>query len=196
MNQASRAPIQSRPFGPGRRGVALRLTLRCGLLLAALSGCAAYRFGNQALYPPDVHTVYVPVFTSDSFRRGLGERLTEAVIKQIELKTPYKVVGSPEADSVLIGKILADTKRVVVEDQNDQPRETNVSMSVLVSWTDRKGDLVSTGSSGRIALPPDAVSLTAQTEFVPEYGQSTATSMQEVIDKIAVQIVSLMEIPW
>ena len=42
---------------------------------------------------PDVSTVYVPMIESGSYRRDLGERLTEAVAKQIELKTPYKVVG-------------------------------------------------------------------------------------------------------
>ena len=172
------------------------LALAAVLAPLVCGGCAGYRFGNDVLYPPDVHTVYVPVFGSDSFRRNLGERLTEAVIKQIEEKTPYKVVGSPDADSVLIGKIQTDSKRVVVEDQNDQPRETNVSMSVLVAWTDRKGDLVSASASGKFALPPDAVALTANTEFVPEYGQSNTTALQEVINKLAVQIVSLMEIPW
>jgi hypothetical protein len=165
-------------------------------LVVAFSGCAGYRFGNSALYPPDVHTVYVPVFESDSFRRGLGERLTEAVVKQIELKTPYKVVNSPDADSVLVGKIQTEAKRVVVEDQNDQPRENNISMSVQVAWLDRKGDYVGATTGGKVPLPPDAVTLTANTEFVPEYGQSSTTSMEEVIDRIAVQIVSLMEIPW
>ncbi len=76
------------------------------LLSLANAGCAGYRFGAATLYPPDIHTVYVPVFESDSFRRGLGERLTEAVVKAIEARTPYKVVGSAEADSVLTGKII------------------------------------------------------------------------------------------
>ena len=65
-----------------------------GMSLLA-SGCAAYRFGAASLYPPDIQTVYVPVFESNSFRRNLSELLTEAVCKEIELKTPYKVVGTP-----------------------------------------------------------------------------------------------------
>ena len=44
------------------------------VLALAPAGCACYRFGAATLYPPDIHTVYVPVFESDSFRRGLGER--------------------------------------------------------------------------------------------------------------------------
>ncbi|MBI3461837.1 MAG: hypothetical protein HY000_02090, partial [Planctomycetes bacterium] len=64
-------------------------------------GCAGYRIGSRSLYPPDICTVYVPVFESASFRRNLGERLTEAVCKQIEDATPYKLVNGPEADSIL-----------------------------------------------------------------------------------------------
>ena len=84
-----------------------------------LGGCAGYRFGAASLYPPDIQTVYVPVFESNSFRRNLSEWLTEVVCKEIELKTPYKVVGTPQADSVLTGKLISDTKRVIIEDKFD-----------------------------------------------------------------------------
>ena len=43
----------------------LRL-LACAALL--VTGCATYRFGNGTLYAPDVRTVYVPMFQSDSYR--------------------------------------------------------------------------------------------------------------------------------
>src|SRR5687767_8614231 len=93
------------------------------LLSLCLTGCAGYQMGNRTLYSPDIRTVYVPMFESNSFRRGLGERLTEAVVKEIELKTPYKVVGSPNADSVLSGIIVSETKRVTVENAFDDPRQ-------------------------------------------------------------------------
>ena len=58
----------------------------CFLLPLLFCGCAAYQIGNQSLYPLEIHTVAVPVFQSNSFRRNLGERLTEAVVKEIEKK--------------------------------------------------------------------------------------------------------------
>lgn len=166
------------------------------MLGAGIVGCAGYRLGAGTLYPPDIHTVYVPVFESDSFRRGLGERLTEAVVKEIELKTPYKVVGSAEADSVLTGKIMLDTKRVLVEDPNDQQRETQYSMVVKVAWIDRKGDLVGATTSGKVPIPDDALSLTATGQLIPEYGQSTVTAQQQTINTLAEKIVQMMESPW
>jgi len=158
------------------------------------SGCAAYRFGASSLFPPDIQTVYVPVFESNSFRRNLSEWLTEAVCKEIELRTPYKVVGSPQADSVLIGKLTSDTKRVIVEDKFDQPREVEVNMSVEVRWVNRKGDLVSPVTA--VPLPQDLLMVSAPGMLVPEYGQSVSTAQQQSIQRLASQIVSQMEMPW
>src|SRR6267154_4235436 len=76
-------------------------------LLLALSGCAGYHVGTAGLFPSYIHTVFVPMFESDSFRRDLGEQLTEAVCKEIESRGPFKVVGTPNADSVLTGRIVA-----------------------------------------------------------------------------------------
>jgi hypothetical protein len=163
-------------------------------LLLVLCGCAGYRFGATSLYPPDVQTVYVPVFESDSLRRGLSERLTESVIKEIELKTPYKVVSDPNADSVLTGRILNDIKRVIVEDPYDQQRENEITLLAEVSWLDRRGDLI--GSRGNVPIPEALVRLTGTGTAVPEYGQSIATGQQEAINRLAEQIVSLMETPW
>ncbi len=160
----------------------------------ALGGCAAYRFGSASLYPPDIQTVYVPVFESSSFRRNLSEWLTEAVCKEIELKTPYKVVGSPQADSILTGKLISDTKRVIVEDQFDMPREVEVNLAVQVRWVNRRGDMLNGGSS--VPLPQDLVTISAPGALVAEYGQSVTTAQQQAIQRLATQVVSMMEMPW
>ena len=78
-----------------------------------LPGCAGYQLGQRSLYRPDIRTVHVPVVQSDSYRRYLGERLTEAVVKEIELRTPYKVVDSESADSVLNVRLVSESKRIL-----------------------------------------------------------------------------------
>lgn len=162
--------------------------------IVALQGCARYRFGAASLYPPDIQTVYVPVFESNSFRRNLSEWLTEAVCKEIELKTPYKVVGSPQADSILTGKLISDTKRVIIEDAYDFPREVEVNMAVEVRWVNRKGDLIN--PAGAVPLPGDLVTLSAPGTQVAEFGQSLSTAQLQSIQSLSRQIVSLMESPW
>ena len=55
------------------------IVANCSLCSLLLAGCAGYQVGTDSLYAPDVATVYVPMIESDSYRRDLGERLTEAV---------------------------------------------------------------------------------------------------------------------
>jgi hypothetical protein len=163
----------------------------CAVLL--FPGCAAYRMGNEALFPPDIHTVYVPVFTSDSFRRNLGERLTEVVKKEIENRTPYKLVNSPEADSILTGRILRDTKRLTVEAPDDEARELEINFVVEITWVDRRGQML---AQQGVPLPPAVVQFSAAAPVRPETGQSITTGQQEVMQRLATQIVDLMEAPW
>jgi hypothetical protein len=160
---------------------------------AVLPGCAGpYRVGNDTLYPPDIHTVYVPMFESESFRRHLGEKLTEAVIKQIESDTTFKVVRGG-ADSVLSGRIVMDTKRTIVENRFDDPRNLEYNLQVLVTWADSRGAVL---AEQAVALPPALIDIGAQSDIVPEFGRSVASEQQQAIDDLARQIVGLMELPW
>jgi hypothetical protein len=164
------------------------------LALGVLAGCAGYQVGTGSLYAPDVHTVYVPMIESDSFRRDLGERLHEAVCKEIELKTPYKVVGTPDADSILSAHLLEDTRRVLAENAFDDPRVSETELRAEVSWLNRRRlPIVPTQT---LAMPPELVPIAQTSNLIPEAGQSVATSQQQAIQRLAQQIVSTMEAPW
>ena len=156
-------------------------------LSLALGGCATYRLGNHALFRCDIKTVHIPIFESDSFRQFLGERLTEAVIKEVESRSPYKVSSLQTADSVLQGKIVLDQKRILIESRTDEGRDIQTNMLVHVGWNDR---------FGRPLMKSSQIQINQFANFVPEGGQSLSTAQQEVIDKIARDIVSQMEIPW
>jgi outer membrane lipopolysaccharide assembly protein LptE/RlpB len=174
-----------------------RTAVSTALLLAACllsAGCAGYHVGNQSLYPTHIRTVYVPIFDSVSFRPHLGERLTEAVQKQIELKTPYKVVGTPDADSVLSGRIVGETKHLTVQTRQGQPRAVETELAVEVTWLDRRGQVIRRGPA--VPLPPQAVDVRATADVIPEIGRSVATAHQDAIGQVAQEIVSLMEAPW
>jgi len=163
-------------------------------LLVLLGGCAGYQIGNQSLYPCDIHTVYVPIFESRSFRRNLGERVTEAVVKEIEARTTFKVVNDPNADSTLTGRIVAENKTVLVPDLTGGSRDVQVGMRVEVSWCDRKGRMLREVKS--VPLPAEIAEVSSTGDIVPEVGQSVATAQQQAICRLAEQIVGLMEKPW
>ena len=161
--------------------------------MSPLLGCAGYQIGNQSLYRPDIVTVAVPVFQSESLRRFLGERLTEAVVKEIELKTPYKVTQAANADSTLVGRLIEDSKFVITENANDEPRDIELELFVEIDWRDRQGNQL---LHQQVALPTALTSVGQAVHFVPEGGQSLVTAQQDAIRKLAEQIVARMEVPW
>ena len=166
----------------------------CVLHSAFFPGCAGYQLGQRSLYRPDIRTVHIPVIQSDSFRRYLGERLTEAVVKEVELRTPYKVVGPDEADSVLTVRLASDNKRVIANNRFSEPRDIETDFFIQTSWVDRRGDLIM--SHDDVPAAPLLVNLGQQANFVPEGGQSLVTAQQEAINKLAQQIVGQMELAW
>lgn len=168
------------------------ISLAIFLLITLVTvGCAGYQVGHQALFAPQVRTINVPVFQSDVYRRQLGEWLTEAVIRQIELRTPYKVVHTPDADTVLYGRILSEQKHVLAEDRNDNPRDIGFDLVVEIRWVDRSGNTVL-----RTATLPVDLSVLGTGHFVPEGGQSLATAQQSIIRNLANRIVDQLEVGW
>ncbi len=74
---------------------------------------------------------------------------------------------------------------MIIEDQYDYPRETQLNMSVEVRWSQPQGDMVKlTGST-----VPSAIwsRLSSDGMLVPEYGQSVATAQVQSIQRLATQ---------
>jgi hypothetical protein len=186
-------PVSERPGYAGRAAY-FCLAALVALALVLAGGCAGYQVGYPTLFRPDLRTVHVPVFESDSFRRNLGERLTEAVVKEIESRTPYKVVGSTDADSILNGRIVAETKRAVAENRNDDVRDIETDVTVEVRWISRRGEMLMQRSS--LPFGPLNTTMSEDNQFFPEAGQSLESAQQNVIDQLAREIVGQMEIWW
>jgi hypothetical protein len=159
-----------------------------------LGGCAGYQIGTRSLYRPDIRTVHVPIVRSDSLRRFLGERLTEAVVKKIEQDSPMKVVDSGAADSVLTIHLVSETKRVLAETRYDDVRDIETDFFVQVRWADRRGDLII--GPTQVPVEPLLLNISQSANFVPEGGQSLATAHQVAITRLADQIVGQMEMAW
>lgn len=93
------------------RTIARRAFLSCcaTATLTALAGCG-YMVGGG--FDPQVRSVEVPMFETSSLRRGIEVQLTEAVQKQIQLRTPFRVVKS-DADTRLSGRVVDLRKSVL-----------------------------------------------------------------------------------
>ncbi len=153
---------------------------------AAASGCG---YTIRAPFDKSVKTVFVPVFKTQSFRRDVNLNLTEMIQKEIQNRTPYKVVGKPEgADTIIEGTVNYVDKNIVVENPFNLPRELNMTIAVSVKWVHNP--------------PTEAEKATAATvvaetvNFVPEVGETALTASYRVNQRLAAQIVDMMEQPW
>lgn len=107
-------------------------------------------YSTQPNFDNKVATVYVPIFKNVTFRRRLEFDLTKAVIREIELTTPYKVVSDPaKADSVLLGTIRVGNKQLLNRNQQNTIREGQTLMAVELVWKDlRTGEILSSPRRG------------------------------------------------
>jgi ABC-type uncharacterized transport system auxiliary subunit len=173
----------NRPIGPALAAVAL-------LSVLAGSGCG-YMVGGA--HAPEVRTVHVPTFASDSFRRDMELQLTEAVQQQIQLRTPYRLAKAPQADTRLEGRIVSIDKRVENQNRFDDPRQLELAIGIEVRWVDARTGQILGAREFPVAAP--LAQLMTQTSFAPESGQSLATATQQAVDQLARQIVGMMESP-
>jgi hypothetical protein len=179
---------------PHRISPATLIAVFATLVAGHITGCAPYQLGNASLFPKNIRTVHVPVIRNTTFREDIGVRLTEAVNKEIELRTPYKVTAAPLADTVLRCEVIDETKRVLTENDADYVRALDAAIQVRASWSDRQGRLLMKNS---IVPTDDLTILFSQDErFVPEAGQSIDTATQKAIEDLANRIVSQMEARW
>jgi len=178
----------------GRQSESRTIAVQCLVVCLLSTGCATYQFGSRSLFRDDIRTVYIPVARNETFRHDLGPRLTEAVVRQIELRTPYKVTGDPAADSVLNLRITNQMKSVLTEAASDDPRALDAVVSAVVVWNDRLGNPL---LQNHVMVDANlGTSLLQSNRFVPEAGQSIQTSLQDTIDDLADRIVSQMEMRW
>jgi hypothetical protein len=160
------------------------------LALVLLTGCG-YRFGHHA--DPTIRTVAVPVFESVADRTGIELQLTEAVQREIQSRTPFRLVHASRADTVLRGRVVGVRKRALSRSLTDDPREVEFALAVEVTWEDRRGNRLGAGS---VPIAPEAVPVLSTGSQAVEIGQSRATANQQAVARLASQVVDLMEVPW
>jgi hypothetical protein len=174
-----------------------KLAVACSALamLCILAGCDSnatlmgYTAQNQ--YRTGVQTVAVPMWKrgKEVYRRDLETRLTEALIKRIELDTPYKVTLKDRADSILTGTIDQITQSTLsMNTDTGQPREIQITFLVTWTWKDlRSGQMLAERKRYRyscVYLPSDP------------YNEDFFRGSEDLMDRLARRIVESMEADW
>ena len=175
-----------------------RLGLMVVMLTAmGLAGCidwdgdgqGAYTLRNH--YRTDVSSIHVPIWTrgKDVYRRELEYRLTEAVIKRIQMDTPYIITERARADSELVGQIHLVEQGVLSRNPDTgDTLEQEVDMIIGFTWRDL--------NTGEVIV--ERVALRVTGAYIPHepLGEDFFQGSQDVIEKAARLVVEHMEADW
>ncbi len=146
-------------------------------------------YSDETLFPEDVDSVYVEMFDSRSFRRGVEhDWLTDALAKRIEADTPYKIISSRDrADTVISGQIVGIGELVLTsERETGRALEKEVQLRVVVNWKNLK--------TGELLIDNQSVAASASFSEWQNQGFNYASAL--AANNLARKIVELMEKEW
>jgi len=155
-----------------------------GMVLVGSIGCS---YSTRRPFRDDIRTLHVEMFHSKEFRRELEFRLTEAILKRVEMDTPYRIAPRRTADALMTGEILSVTNRTFGDDfDTDLPREIGSTVEVRFRLMDlRTGETL-------VERPRFAY----QTAYIPPVGETFSQGMTRALDGMAEAIVETMESTW
>lgn len=127
--------------------LALRLTI-CGIALLAFTACG-YQFQGRRnpLQQLGVEKIYVMQFRNSTFRPGIEQLFSTAMIREIQKSRNFELVNSvEEADAVLSGEVevaeaaINSTKslNVTADQAIDVATEFNSGVNCRISLQDRR----------------------------------------------------------
>ena len=172
---------------------------KVGLLVSSLTGCAlavagcanSPNDGYAAVspYPSSYRSVALPIFRNDSLMRGFERDLADALVKQVEQSTPYKVRSEASADTALRGSITAiDMIQLSKDPSTGLANEMMLRMRVNFEWVDLK--------TGERIVSREGVESSAV--FVPSYPAREPLELGRfaAVDQLARDLVAAMQSRW
>jgi len=124
--------------------IALGVGLASALILISI-GCGYHRAGNAVEVPQNIHSIAIPGFVSHSQTFRIEQLLTDAVVREFNARTQYRVIheANGDADAVLKATVLsASASPLVYDSTSGRAVSALVTVSVQVSLTDRKGKVL------------------------------------------------------
>ena len=113
--------------------------------LFGLTGCGYHTLGAATHLPPDVHTLAVPEFATQTESYRSETVMTQAVIREFATRTRLRITpdASPDADAVLRGTILKETVAPLTYNAATQQSSSFlITMELSVTVTNRDGKVL------------------------------------------------------
>lgn len=180
MNPGTEKPI----FMSNCTHLRVAWTLTVLVSVSILSGCS---YSTDRPFRTDIQSIHVEMFHSREFRRDLEFRLTESIVKRIEMDTPYRIAPRKSADALLTGELIKVENRTFGDDfDTDLPREIGSTMVVRYRLKDMR--------NGEILV--EKPRFVYQSSYIPPVGETFTQGMTRAVDGLAEHIVESMETGW
>jgi hypothetical protein len=169
--------------------LASALTLTAAAFLASCASDPSDGYSFSSSHSTAIRTVHVPMFKNPTHSRGLEAELTDAVIKEIQRITPWKVADESVAETSLSGTITeVSMRRLSANRDSGLAQELAVSMTVDFDWVDVR--------SGKPLVQRRAFS--ASETFVPTkpVGERLEVGEHATIQQLARDIVAELRSSW
>jgi outer membrane lipopolysaccharide assembly protein LptE/RlpB len=111
----------------------------------ATTACGYHTVGHTVALPPNIHTIAIPGFVSQSQTFRIEQRLTDAVVREFNARTQFHVIHEikNDADAILKGTVLsASTSPLAYDSQTGRAASALVTVSMQVTLTDRQGKVL------------------------------------------------------
>jgi len=166
------------------------IVLFCCLANVHCASDSTMGYSSSSLFATSqFRSITVPIFQNRTMHRDIEFMLTDAVIKEIQVRTPYRVVTEEFADTQLVGTITSVDLQTV-----SQSRLTGLSGEMLIKvvidfeWLNLR-------SGGRIVGRENFASSEL---FIPSRPSSEPIEMGlfSVVQQLATDIVDQMQASW
>ena len=176
MDRMAKYPARNRAFG-------------AFLLVVLTLGMAGCGYSSKELFPTEYLTVAVPIFENRTFYRGMEFELAESMVKQIESRTPYKVVAPGVAQTIIEGTITnVEQSQLSRRRPGGVPQEVELTVTADFVWKDLGSGEVIADRRGFVAVG----------RHIPTSGISEPyeIAQHQAIQRLARDIVSTMRSDW
>lgn len=176
--------------------------IACASVLASCSTDPARGYSSRSTFAPGVRTVAVPVFENQTFYPGLERDLADALVKEIQRRTPMVVVQprfgrGGGAQTTLSGVIRsADRRPQATSSRTGLVQEQALELVVDFDWRDDRAGTSIERVTGLRALESFVPARPVSGPLQGGPGETLDFAQKQLAQELATKIVARMRADW
>ena len=170
-----------------KRFIVLLLTLP--VLVLNCANKPEFGYSSQSLYPLEFKSISVQIFENKTMNLHIEMLLADALVKEIQYRTPYRIMNDSAADTLLKGSITDITLDAINQSNNTGlDNEVLIKVTVDFEWLNLASNQHIVGKKNFMS---DAI-------FIPSRPSSEPIEMGQfaVVQQLARDIVDQMQASW